>query len=218
MGRRSVSLSPDGGEYGGGGGVNYWARLLNAPTREREYVRELAEQLAVQESHLLKRVQPGELQGLPFAKKEKATLAPNVVGLINHFNVMSRWVCTQVVRQPTVRERARCLRLFIAFARVSFELGNFNGLMEVVAALNSAALFRLKKTWAELSKHAAREFAELDTLVKPEKSHMALRSAMRNCASDAAVPYLGLYLTDVTFIEDGNKNWVSAGRSRSRVA
>ena len=58
---------------------------------------------------------------------------------------MSRWVCTQVVKQPSTRERARCLRLFIELAAACRELGNFNGLMEIVAALNSAALHRLRR-------------------------------------------------------------------------
>lgn len=49
-------------------------------------------------------------------KKERA---PNVLRLIEHFNKMSRWVCTQVVKQPTTRERARCLRLFVDLAKVT---------------------------------------------------------------------------------------------------
>ena len=52
---------------------------------------------------------------------------------------------------------------------------------------------------------------ELDKLVKPEKGHAALRKAMRDAASGPAVPYLGLYLTDLTFIEDGNPDFISEG-------
>ena len=193
-------------------GVDYWKRLLSAPSSsERGYVRELAEQLAVHESALLRTIRPSELQGLAFAKATKKERAPNVQMMIQHFNRLSRWVCTQVVKQPTARDRARCVRLFIDLAKECRDLGNMNGVMEIVAALNSAALHRLKKTWEALSKAGRRDFDELCALVKPERSHAALRAEMKAAARrGAAVPYLGLYLTDLTFIEDGNPHYVDA--------
>lgn len=173
-------------------------------------MRELGEQLAVHEAGLFRQIVPSELQGMAFSKKAtKAERAPNVLRMIGHFNRMTRWVCTQIVKQPTAKERARCLRLFISLAKVSRELGNFNGLMEVVAALNSAAVFRLKRTWELLPRASAKEFSELDDLVKPQRSHAALRRAIGEGHREASVPYLGLYLTDLTFIEDGNPNFLS---------
>ena len=204
--KRGRSITSGSHEFG----INYWDRLLEASaSSERAFVRELAEQLALHEAALLRGVAPHELQGLAFAKATKAERAPNVLRLISHFNRMSRWVCTQVVRQPTTRERARCLRLFIELANACRELGNFNGVMEIVAAINSSALFRLKRTWEVLPRASRKDFDELGELVRPDKSHAALRHAMRLAAKRAAVPYLGLYLTDLTFIEDGNKDWVA---------
>ena len=195
-------------------GVDYWGRVLAAPSgsTERAYLRELAEQLALHEAALLRAVMPSELQGLAFAKPAtKHERAPNVQLLITHFNRMSRWVCTQVVKQATPRDRARCLRLFIDFARLCHELGNYNAVMEIVAALNSAALYRLKRTWDALKPSSKHAFDELGDLVKPERSHAALRHAMRVAArKGAAVPYLGLYLSDLTFIEDGNADYVAS--------
>ena len=205
----SITQGGDGREFG----VDYWRRLLAGPqSAERGYVRELAEQLAVHEGALLRSVRASELQDLAFAKAAtKHERAPNVLMLINHFNRMSRWVCTQVVKQSSVRERARCLRLYIEFARSCHEVGNLNGVMEVVAALNSAALYRLKRTWEALPKASRRDFEDLCTLVKPDRSHAALRQAMRQAArAGATVPYLGLYLTDLTFVEEGSSDFVDA--------
>lgn len=181
-------------------------------------MRELGEQLAVHEAGLFRQIVPSELQGMAFSKKAtKAERAPNVLRMIGHFNRMTRWVCTQIVKQPTAKERARCLRLFISLAKVSRELGNFNGLMEVVAALNSAAVFRLKRTWELLPRASAKEFSELDDLVKPQRSHAALRRAIGEGHREASVPYLGLYLTDLTFIEDGNPDLLLV-RDETRAA
>ena len=92
-------------------------------------------------------VRPSELQGLAFARAAtKRERAPHVLRLIEHFNTMSRWVCMQVVRLPTARERARCIKHFVELASCCRELDNFNGVMEIVAALNSTAVYRLKAT------------------------------------------------------------------------
>lgn len=47
--------------------------------------------------------------------------------------------------------------------------------MEVVAALNSSALYRLKRTWEALPRSCRRDFDDLGELVRPDKSHAALR-------------------------------------------
>uniref|UniRef100_A0A7S3FCM1 Ras-GEF domain-containing protein n=1 Tax=Haptolina ericina TaxID=156174 RepID=A0A7S3FCM1_9EUKA len=92
--------------------------------------------------------------------------------------------------------------------------------MEVIAALNSSAVHRLKRTWESLEKSSKPSkdlFTELDQLVKPERGHATLRSAMRHAARRGAVPYLGLYLTDLTFIEDGNPDFVSEDGTAERL-
>ena len=68
-----------------------------------------------------------------------------------------------------------------------------------------------------LPRASRREFDELGDLVRPDRSHAALRQAMRAAAKRPVVPYLGLYLTDLTFIEDGNKDWVADSSGNERL-
>ena len=49
---------------------------------------------------------------------------------------------------------------------------------------------------------------KLQKLVSPTQSFKAYRDALHKI-TDAALPYLGVYLTDLTFTEDGNKDFVS---------
>ena len=64
---------------------------------------------------------------------------------------------------------------------------NFNGLLEVVAALNSAAIHRLKRTWEQLPAAVLRQFRDLDELTRPSRSHAALRGAMREGSDQPTV-------------------------------
>jgi hypothetical protein len=191
-----------------GASRDFWSRLMAATMQEKALLQQLAEHLAVHELSLLKTVKPSELQKLAFAGKQKNENAPNVMMLIAHFNKMSRWVCHQLLKEPNLKDRVRCLRLFISLAKLCQELNNFNGLMEIVAALNSAAIYRLTKTWEALPRKDLKDFKDLDDLVKPQKSHASLRGAMRAARNKPTIPYLGLYLTDLTFIEDGNADFV----------
>ena len=135
-----------------GDAADLWAQLAGCGRQdmERQLLLRLAQQLALYEQQLFCAVRPCELQRLAFARADKAARAPHVHALIVHFNRMSRWVCAAIVREVDRARRAQALRLFIELARACLELRNFNGLLEVVAALNSAAVHRLKQTWEAL--------------------------------------------------------------------
>jgi len=79
--------------------------------------------------------------------------------------------------------------------------------LAIISGLNSSATFRLKYTRAELPKKTQAQFETAMQLMNSEGSYKAYRDALHN-ANPPCVPYLGLYLTDVTFIEDGNKDFI----------
>mmetsp|Transcript_31935 Transcript_31935/g.67210 ORF Transcript_31935/g.67210 Transcript_31935/m.67210 type:complete len:1856 (+) Transcript_31935:491-6058(+) len=213
--RRARSRGSDAGSARTGL-VDYWQQLFSAGSHERALLQQLAEQLALFEHDMLCQVQASELQQLNFAKIDKAVKSKNVMRICAHFNTMSRWVCHQVVSHTSLRERVRALRLFIGLAKASAALRNFNAAMEVVAALNSAAVFRLRRTWEALPKAAIRDFEQLDEAFKPERSHAALRAALKNAPLQPTVAYLGIYLTDLTFIEDGNPDFLPPALNQPR--
>ena len=164
----------------------------------------LAHQLALHERQLLGQVRQCELRQLAFAKKNKAELAPRDA---RRPLQQDEPVCRRA-RGAAAAARAR--RLFVSLAVLSRQLRNFNGVLEVVAALNSAAIYRLRRSWETVPQPALDDFRALDKLMRPERSHAALRAAMREDMAAPTVPYLGLYLTDLTFIEDGNPDTVAA--------
>lgn len=61
-----------------------------------------------------------------------------------------------------------------------------------------------------MSAEAKKVMKELEELMSPQRSFHNYRTALRAC-KPPAVPYLGVYLQDLTFIEDGNPEQLGDG-------
>lgn len=79
--------------------------------------------------------------------------------------------------------------------------------MGIIAASNMAVTQRLHHTKNAMKKSLVAKFDELGKLMAPHKSWAAFREELRTC-TPPAIPYLGVFLTDLTFINDGNKDTI----------
>jgi len=167
---------------------------------------EVARQLTLIEHELFKGIQPNECIKMKWTKDNKA-LAPNIHKMINRFNQVSMWVGCEVVQVEDLKLRAVTLNRFIFIAQKCYELNNFNAVMEILSALNSSAVHRLKQTWDLLPAKSLEVFENLVTLMNPEGNFNNFRDALRK-SKPPVVPYLGLFLTDLVFITEGNPDTV----------
>lgn len=67
--------------------------------------------------------------------------------MIKRFNLVSSWVATEIVKTEKMADRVVKVKKFLNIARRCHEIGNFNGIMEVLAGLQNSAIYRLKKTF-----------------------------------------------------------------------
>ena len=79
--------------------------------------------------------------------------------------------------------------------------------MEVLAGVNSSPVRRLKSTWKELSESELRIVKDIERLMNHKSSYRSYRSTLHS-AKIPLVPFIGIYLTDLTFTEDGNPNYM----------
>jgi len=165
--------------------------------------KELARQMTLVEFAYYGKIRPSECLNQVWNKDDKLKLAPNMMALIGRFNRTSYWVATQIVQERILEKRTKILKNFIKVAIELRNLNNFNGIMEVMTGLQTSAVHRMKKTWAGLSKRRMRDYRELKMLLSSDGSQKNLRDAL-HLLNPPCVPYLGMYLTDLTFIEDGN--------------
>lgn len=65
---------------------------------------------------------------------------------------MSNLVASQIMNYADVSSRANSIEKWVAVADICRCMHNYNGVLEITSALNRSAIYRLKKTWAKVSK------------------------------------------------------------------
>ncbi|XP_032994272.1 ras-specific guanine nucleotide-releasing factor RalGPS1 isoform X4 [Lacerta agilis] len=162
---------------------------------------EFASQITLMDMPVFKAIQPEELASCGWNKKEKHILAPNVVAFTRRFNQVSFWVVREILTAQTLKIRAEILSHFVKIAKKLLELNNLHSLMSVVSALQSAPIFRLTKTWALLNRKDKATFEKLDYLTSKEDNYKRMREYIRCLKMVPCIPYLGIYLLDLIYID-----------------
>uniref|UniRef100_A0A672ZY42 Ras-GEF domain-containing protein n=1 Tax=Sphaeramia orbicularis TaxID=375764 RepID=A0A672ZY42_9TELE len=142
-----------------------------------------------------------ELSSCGWNKKEKHSSAPNVVAFTRRFNQTSFWVVREILHAQTLKIRAEVLSLYIRTAKKLCDMNNLHAVMAVVSGLQSAPIFRLTKTWALLSRKDKATFDRLDYLMSKEDNYKRLRDYISSQSMVSCIPYLGMYLSDLTYID-----------------
>lgn len=77
-----------------------------------------------------------------------------------------------------VSSRANAIEKWVAVADICRCLHNYNGVLEITSALNRSAIYRLKKTWAKVSKQVSPSVPHSPLLTgeagRPEPSEILL--------------------------------------------
>ncbi|TKS78305.1 Ras-specific guanine nucleotide-releasing factor 2 [Collichthys lucidus] len=75
--------------------------------------------------------------------------------------MMSNLVASQIMTHTDVGSRANSIEKWVAVADICRCLNNYNGVLEITSALNRSAIYRLKKTWAKISKQISHIIREI---------------------------------------------------------
>ncbi|KAF6357473.1 Ras protein specific guanine nucleotide releasing factor 2 [Rhinolophus ferrumequinum] len=171
---------------------------------------ELAEQITLLDHIVFRSIPYEEFLGQGWMKLDKNEKTPYIMKTSQHFNDMSNLVASQIMNYTDVSSRANAIEKWVAVADICRCLHNYNGVLEITSALNRSAIYRLKKTWAKVSKQTKALMDKLQKTVSSEGRFKNLRETLKNC-NPPTVPYLGMYLTDLAFIEEGTPNFTEEG-------
>lgn len=178
---------------------------------------EVAKQLTLIESSIFCSITAEELLNENYtSKKAHLRLAPNITKSLLFTNNLSAYVLESIL-QPGIpcKARASNFKIWLKVAISCLYLRNFNSLAAIITALQSHLISRLTVIWDELSDKYKELYNYLVKIIHPEKNYSVYRSKLRTFLDTAnsavpLIPYLSLFLQDLTFVTDGNPDFRKA--------
>ncbi|KAJ5558562.1 hypothetical protein N7535_008778 [Penicillium sp. DV-2018c] len=166
---------------------------------------EFARQLTIIESRLYSKIKATECLNKTWQKKvgpDEPEPSPNVKALILHSNQLTNWVAEMILAQGDVKKRVVVIKHFVNVADKCRNLNNYSTLTSIISALGTAPIHRLGRTWGQVSGRTSTVLEQMRRLMASTKNFGEYREAL-HLANPPCIPFFGVYLTDLTFIEDG---------------
>ncbi|KAM9844099.1 ral guanine nucleotide dissociation stimulator-like 1 [Aulostomus maculatus] len=211
----------------------------------------IAEQLTRMDSALFVKVVPYQCLGCIWSQRDKkGNMSPTIKATISQFNAITNHVIMSLLCQTTdatssltssrcspttPTQRARIIEKWIQVAQDCRRLKNFSSLRAILSALQSNAVYRLRKTWAAVHRDSMVTFDNLWETFPDENCVLTNRELLvedrgqvtvdnispkisKRCriprqmsTSSGVVPYLGTYLTVLTMLDTALPDTVEGG-------
>ncbi|KAJ3100077.1 hypothetical protein HDU97_002513 [Phlyctochytrium planicorne] len=162
---------------------------------------EIARQITLIQSRMFIAIHPLELINLEWSRKDSRSV--NVRAMTDMSNKLTGWVVDSILSEYDAKKRALVLKQFIKIGDRAVILKNYDLAVALVSALHSSSISRLAKTWGHLTTKTNDTLRNLQTITDSSRNHSNYRSEIKNL-NPPCIPFLGLYLTDLTFTSDGN--------------
>lgn len=163
---------------------------------------EIARQLTLMASAIFCEIRPEELLSLEWNKKGSSS-APNVRRMCAMNNDLAHVVAETILEPEDAKKRALVIKHWVKVAAACLELSNYDSLMAIMCTLNSSVVQRLKRTWEQVAKKTKGQIEDLNAVIDIKKNHASLRKRLETPVAPC-IPFLGIYLTDLTFLDVGN--------------
>ncbi|KAF7365388.1 hypothetical protein MVEN_00411200 [Mycena venus] len=172
---------------------------------------ELARQLTIMESQLYQRIRPMEC--LQRAREQRTENIDNITVVIQTSNKIALWVAESVLSKEDSRRRAGAVKHLISVADRCRALNNFSTMAAITAGLNTPPIRRLKRTWEQVNQRYMALFGACEMTIDSNKNFTKYRSMMTSVIPPC-VPFIGVFLSTLQFIQDGNPDNLPAPNAK----
>ena len=164
---------------------------------------ELARQFTIKESRIFCSILPEELLATEWTKKT-GSMAVNVRAMSTLSTDLANLVTDSILQPADLKVRAKIIKRWVKIASKCLDLANYDSLMAIICSLNSSTILRLKRTWDQVSCKTKATLETLKGIVDCSRNYAVLRQRLQN-TSTPCLPFVGTYLTDLTFVDVGNQ-------------
>jgi hypothetical protein len=165
----------------------------------------IARQLSDYSHKLFSKIEYNELLMTSWTKADKLNVSPNVVKFIERFDKISLWVVEEILSYDKKSRRAKAIESFINISMECKNLKNFNDCRNILSGVNHFIIQNLHKTWKKVGEKSLETFKSLNDFCSYVKNYKQMREELKLSLGDPCVPYLGLLLMKLAFIEEGPK-------------
>jgi hypothetical protein len=166
---------------------------------------EIARQLTLISNQLFSKIEYKEILTGNWSKKDKHILAPNVMKIIDRSNKLSYWVIEEILSYDKKLKRAAAIEKFLLTAKECCKLCNFNDCYSIYLSIENLLIKNLKKTWNVMNSETKNLFEYLKEFCSYNSNYRNMRNEMKNCKGRAFIPFLGVMLRELGFIEEDPK-------------
>ncbi|XP_055759157.1 ral guanine nucleotide dissociation stimulator-like 2 isoform X1 [Salvelinus fontinalis] len=196
----------------------------------------IAEQLTKIETELFVRLVPYHCLGSLWSQRDKKGregVCWSVRATVRQFNRLASAVMASCLWPTQLRsqQRACLLEKWISVAEECRARKNFSSLYAIVSALQSNPVHRLRRTWLETDREAVRRYEELSNIFSEKNNYSQSRELLKEegtskfanldgkmnnrrqigSTAQGTVPYLGIFLTDLTMLDTAIKDRLENG-------
>ena len=150
------------------------------------------------------------------AKVDPHSKSPNLCDLTDRFNKLSQYIQYTIVRESKVNESANVLASWINVMSQCRQLNYYHGLFAIDGALSAPPVLRLDKVWTKIGPQMNNLYQSLSRICSPLKKFKNYKAALSECTKNGrqnTFPYVGPWLTDMTFVKDGNPKSKTEGNN-----
>ena len=112
--------------------------------------------------------------------------------VVGRFNLMVKWVVSEIILTQDINERARTVIKFIHTAAHARRLCNYATMLQIAIALSSSDCSRLQGTWQLVPLEDKRLFKDMECLIQPIRNFHDLRVEMETAnLQEGCIPFIG---------------------------